>query len=789
MTIISLRAHSTTLALSALLTGTANPAVAQNTGGDVQVRVLEEVTVTARRFEESLQDTPVSVSAFGQHDLEQMGIGEVRDIAHVTPNLDIRKLSGGQPAVGYSIRGISNQDDSISFDGTVGVYVDGVYVGRQSSTGFAMFDIERVEVLRGPQGTLFGRNTIGGAVNIVTLPPREEFALKLKAGAGNRDQRTLQAAIDTGRHNGFAARLSLLDIHTDGDRRDLYSGRKLDESHTRAYRLALNWAPSDTFRADYSYERSEWESGEPIAQLTFVRDAFANPDGPFYGGPYWEQARDAASSSRLGRLPRAAKRPGDWTSDIDGHALTLTWEPSPSLTIKSITGYREWEEFTPNSSFGGAFPADGSTLLDLATFQPLAAGTLVSIYQSNDRDRSQEQWSHELQFVGTLMGDRLRYNTGLYYFREKSEVKNPQAFVMPTCLILQAPPCGTSLVVSAPFLHAQPDNVAYAAYGEFTYELIADLDLTLGLRYSVDDRELDLFNLLDNIPQRIKPDNDWNNLSPSATISYRWSDQLSTYAKVVTGYRSGGFNMRATTVEAAQLPFDEEEVISYEIGWKSDLLDRTLRFNGAIFYTDYKDRQISQFQTSNTGASQVLVNAGRSANSGIELELTWLPVDGLRINASYGYTDIDFDSFVAGEVDPVSGFSTGRNVDIADSASTQQNTPNHNGSLSMEYSFPRGSLGELTLRLDTSYTGEIDFHPQFTLYNSADSFWLTNARATLAEIPAGRNGQLSIGLWVRNIADEEYREFGIDWGQLGFVTNSYNPLRTFGADLVYEFNR
>ncbi len=787
MKIMTVRVHPIPLALGALLAGVALPAAAQTEGS--QARVLEEVTVTARRFEESLQDTPVSVSAFGQHELEQMGISEVRDIAQATPNLDIRKLSGGQPAVGYSIRGISNQDDSISFDGTVGVYVDGVYVGRQSSTGFAIFDVERIEVLRGPQGTLFGRNTIGGAVNIVTTPPRDEFAFKQKIGAGNRGQRNFQTAIDTGRYNGLAARLSILDTRNEGDRKDVYTNRKLDESKTRAYRLAVNWTPSDAFSVDYSYERSEWESGEPIAQLTFVRDMYASPDGAFYGGPYWEQARDEASSSRLDRLPRAAKNPGDWTSDIDGHALTLTWDPLPNLTIKSITGYRSWDEFTPNSTFGGAFPADGSTLLDLATFQPIPAGTLVPLYQSHDRDRSQDQWSQELQFVGTLLDDRLRYNTGLYYFREKSELRNPQAFVLPTCLLLQAPPCGTSLLVSAPFLHVRPENVAYAAYGEFTYELIPDLDVTLGLRYSVDDRELDLFNLLDNVPQRIKPSNDWNNLSPSATVSYRWSDQLSTYAKVVTGYRSGGFNMRATTVESASLPFDEEEVISYEIGWKSDLLDRTLRFNGAVFYTDYKDRQISQFQTGNTGAAQVLVNAGRSANSGIELEATWLPIDALKLNASYGYTDINFDSFVAGEVDPVSGFSTGRNVDIADSASTRQNTPNHNGSISAEYSFPRGDIGELTLRLDTSYTGEIDFHPQLTLYNSSDSFWLTNARATLSEIPAGRNGRLSIGLWVRNLENEEYREFGIDWGQLGFVTNSYNPERTFGADLVYEFNR
>ena len=146
MKIMTVRVHPIPLALGALLAGVALPAAAQTEGS--QARVLEEVTVTARRFEESLQDTPVSVSAFGQHELEQMGISEVRDIAQATPNLDIRKLSGGQPAVGYSIRGISNQDDSISFDGTVGVYVDGVYVGRQSSTGFAIFDVERIEVLR-----------------------------------------------------------------------------------------------------------------------------------------------------------------------------------------------------------------------------------------------------------------------------------------------------------------------------------------------------------------------------------------------------------------------------------------------------------------------------------------------------------------------------------------------------------------------------------------------------------------------------------------------------------------
>lgn len=788
--------HSKNLLLSAggvlflTLPGAAVNA-AEKSGTDQRMSVLEEVTVTARRVEESLQDSPISITAFSSQDLEAIGVSEAGDIAQYTPNLSMRKQSGSQDDYAVGIRGVANGEPALTVDQTVGLYIDGVYLARSTGLAFDIVDLERIEILRGPQGTLFGRNTIGGAINIVTEGPREEVAYRQQASFGNKEYQRHRITVDTGRHGGFAAKLSGLYTERQGDVTGLYDGKRLGGNEGQAARLAVNWHAHEQFSADYSFDYYHRESNASINQLSAVRDTVSNPASPFYGGPIYTAARASASERRLSRLPVQATREDDNRSRISAHALTMTWNLRPNLTLKSISSYRDWDKDQYVAMDYASFRADGATVLNAATGQPISAGTLVPLFDTR-RDSSQRQLTQEIQLIGSLFDERLRYTTGIYYFEEQGEERNPQNLVIPTCLALDEPGCaavGTSLFLSSPFFAYEIDNHSWSIYGELSYALSPDLDLAFGYRYTRDRKQTELTNTLDGALQTVADSNTWSNFNPSLTLSYRINDAINTYVKVATGYRSGGYNARATRVEDFLTPFDEEHITSYEIGWKSDLADNTLRFNAALYHMRYEDQQVAQFAAGSGGGASVISNAGESASTGLELEATWLPTAGLMLMASYGLIDQSFDSFETGVVDPVSGFPLGFNADISETASDIRYSPRHTGAFIAEYTLNPTSYGQLSLRVDATYTGAISFHPQYDLYDRADGYTLINARATLADIPLPGRGSLRVALWGENLNDKAHRDFGIDFGSLGYAINSYGPMRSYGVDLIYQFNR
>lgn len=764
---------------------------AGETVADQRASVLEEVTVTARRVEESLQDAPISITAFSSGELEAIGVSEAGDIAQYTPNLSMRKQSGSQDDYAIGIRGVANGEPALTIDQTVGLYIDGVYLARSTGLAFDIVDMERIEILRGPQGTLFGRNTIGGAINIVTEGPREEAAYRQQASFGNRDFQRHRITMDTGRYGGFAAKISLLDTQRQGELTSLYNGNRLGGSEGQAARLALNWSPSEQFMADYSFDYYTRESNASINQLSAVRDTVSNPGSPFYGGPIYAAARDAASAQRVRQLPVQATDSRDNRSRISAHAFTMAWDLGPALTLKSISSYRDWDKDQFDAMDYASFPSDGATVLNAATGQPVAAGTLVPLFDTR-RDSEQQQFTQEIQLIGSLLDERLRFTTGLYYFEEQGKEHNPQSLVIPTCLALATPACpaaGTSLYLTLPHFAYEIDNSSWSVYGEISYTISPDLDLAFGYRYTRDRKHTQLTNTLDNMLQTVSDGSTWSNFNPSITLSYRLNDAINTYAKVATGYRSGGYNARATRVEDFLTPFDEEHITSYEIGWKSDLADNTLRFNAALYHMRYEDQQIAQFAAGSGGGASIISNAGESTTSGLELEATWLPSAGLRLVASYGLIDQSFDSFETGVIDPVSGFPLGFNADISDSASEIRYAPRHTGAVIAEYTLDPARYGQLSFRVDATYTGAITFHPQYDLYDRAAGYTLLNARATLMDIPLGGKGSLNIALWGENLNDKAHRDFGIDFGSLGYAINSYGRMRSYGVDISYQFNR
>ncbi len=796
--------------LTAVLTSI--PLVSMAQPADNRSAEIEEVIVTAQKVEESLQDTPVSVSAFGAEELSQIGVSEAKDVANFTPGLTMRKQSASQDNYAIGIRSVSSGETALAIDPTVGIYQDGVYIARSTGAAFDIVDLQRIEVLRGPQGTLFGRNTIGGAINIITAKPKGEFAFKQALTYAARDKRVYHTTVDTPAYGNVAAKLSVRTSKHDGQNESIYTGEQLGNGEAQAFRAAFNWVPNELMSVDYVYDKSDRESNSATTQLSAVRDIVGSPSGQFYGGSYYSAVAAAASEDRLGKLYLTNSDSDETASDIDGHAVTFTWDWFENSTVKSISSYREWDSISRGTQFG-SFPVSAFSVLDgrvnPAAPTPVPAGTMVPIFAAQ-RDSAQRQWSQEFQVVGTLMDERLRYNVGLYYFEEQASETNPQEFVLPLKFAAysgakgagapeataDATAAGTpalALWLSSPSFAYATDNASAAIYGQFTYNLITDLDVTLGYRYTYDEKETELTNALGGSVQTVSDKEDWKNFNPSLIVDYRFNDEVSSYFKVTTGYRSGGYNVRASSVSDFKKPFDEENIISYELGVKSDLFDRKLRLNASFYHTEYEDRQVAQFTAGGGGASTNIVNAGENTVDGFELEALYMPFIGARVIASYGYIDVDNEEFITGKVDPVTAKPTsyqGNNTDIAGNGALDNvYAPQHSGSLALEYTFAPKSWGQLTLRVDGTYTDEISFHPQFNLFDESDEHHLVNARATLTEIPLFKEGDVTIAAWGKNLENKEYRDFGIDFGALGFAVNNYGELRSWGLDFIYEFNR
>lgn len=792
-----------TLIAGAVAASFAGPAMAQ----------LEEIIVTAQKRSESLQDTPISIAAFDQQELTDMGVFEPGQVAEYTVNLDISRQPSSNDNYGFSIRGVGTGETSLLNENTVGMYVDGVYIARSTGSVFDVVDLERIEVLRGPQGTLYGRNTIGGAINLITEKPAEEFGFQQKLTAGNRDFFRSTTTLDTGKlGNMFSAKLTYNYNEKDGLVNNTYHDQKLGEQESKAYRVALRLQPTDSFTADYTYDNSEREGNSALSQLVATR-----PPMNQIGGAIMRQATEAADPDRLNSLPLYFADGKSSSSDVEMHTLTLEWNISDSLTAKYIGAYREWDSATTDTDFG-SFPSDGASVIEGFTgtyvpeFDEEGERNYVSLFHAL-RDSDNEQTTHELQLLGDAFDQRLQYTLGLYYFEEESNEDNPQRPTLPAEFI-----GGAQDQISKSFLCVDPtfsnpfacigkdlrlpwntfkygsDNESVAAYGQLTFAATDSLDITVGLRYTEDDKDAYLIN--SNIgPQTNTASDSWDNTSGSLTLNYAWNEDLRTYATVSTGYRSGGFGARVTSAADFEDGFDEETVTNYEIGLKSDWMDSRLRLNGAVFYMEYDDQQVNSFKAGAGGASSVVLNAGEMEIKGLEIELTALLTDGLRLMLNYGYTDSEYNEFITQRVDPITALPdpgpdadpvTG-NEDISDVAIVQR-APENTASAILSYDFQPFSWGQLSARIEANYRDEMVFEAQRNYYDSTEDQTLVNARVTLSEMEV-LGGNLMLAAWGRNLTDEEYREWGIDFTTLGFAINSFKEKRSYGVDLIYRYGR
>jgi len=752
------RLLKTTLAL-AIATVTAS-LHAEGTTGSSRATALEEVTVTAQKREESLQQAPLAVSAFSADFLENMGIDNTADIAIHTPNVGVAESLAGNATPIFSVRGISTVDASnFALDSALGLYVDGVAVGRSSGALFDMVDVERIEVLRGPQGTLYGRNTTGGAINLIAAKPTGELGFKQTLSLGNRGLFNSKTTINTPKINGFSSRLSYMSSEQDGPVGNNYSGNAsnaggvgvegeavaatLGGRETDAYRIALRWE-GDTALVDYTYDHNEY-AGTPLAQQLLYTTGYATVLSDI----------SVDSSERQGSL--SLNNASAQTSTTKGHSLALSWDLQ-SFTVKSLSAYRKLYA-------QGAKDLDGGNWVS-----PVYGGIDFAIFETSASPKSHSQFSQEFQLLGTGLDERLDYVGGLYYFHEK----------------------GQSIGGTIAFGRDRPgqlniENFSKALYGQATYtpDLLEDkLSVTVGLRHTLDTRRA----LTDEFDTGML-ENDWSHSDGSLTLDYQWHESMNTYLRVATAYKSGGFNGRADTEVDFRDSFDQEEIIAFELGLKSEWLDSRLRLNAALFLNDYTDMQIDQSVVSAAGASSKLVNAGSATTRGFELEMIAVPVEGLTLSLNYGFLDPEYGELITG-IDETSGAVT----DQAGEASFAY-SPRHSYSFDARYEFAPMSIGELSFNINYAYTDDQTFTklPSDTalaevLVNGAGDYDLINARLSLANIPLLNNGELKASLWGKNLGNSEYFVHGTDQlDGLGVMTASFGETRSYGLDVTYQF--
>ncbi len=739
-----------------------------------QGAVLEEVVVTAQKREESLQETPIAITAFNEETLQDLRIHDLKGLGDLVPNVRVLALNSTQVSAAVTVRGMASAEPSLAQDPKVGFYLDGVYLSKNTGSVFDVVDLERVEVLRGPQGTLYGKNTTGGAINLISKKPSGELGFRQQFTGGDRGRFRSATTLDLPAYGGLSTKLGYVVTQHDGFIENTHPNgpSSIGSVDNEAWRLALRWQPSETFMADLSYQFADTRAVPPAGQLTDVVLAYTRVPvitslAPFEvvpasQNPFREAiAAGAVSSERLGRLD--LDNQGYEEYEIQDAALHLSWQLD-DLEVRSITGYHDLDGgLIGNDQDGGAWTV------------PFGHFALA---ENGGNLKSHTSWSQEFQLLGSSTDGNWDYVSGLYYFDEEAEELHnrwdlliflpggvfpgfDEGVLVDQNALLGPPPAGLGEEYSV-------DNTSWAVYAQVTWTPpIAEerLGLTLGLRYTEDKKTATILDATPNWRQT----ESWSNFNPTGTVTYRFSDSINGYAKIATGYNAGSHPVRAGSSEAFALTADEETLINYEIGLKSELMERRLRLNVAAFLYDYQDLQVNDF----IAGSTVLRNAGEATIQGLEVEAALQVTERLVVGLDYGYLDFEYDEFeVAGE-------------NIAD-ATRAPFAPENTAHAWAAWTFPLGDAGELRARLDASYTDEYVFSPILFERGTAEDRTIVDARVSWSGIPAA-GGAISVAVWGKNITNEAYREFGTDFGALGFTTNVYGSLATWGVDVIYDY--
>lgn len=737
---------------------------------------LEEVIVTAQKQEENMQSVPISISALTTEQLQRKGITSFQGVALNSPSITFMPFPSSGNTLTVYIRGQGIGDPGqIAADGAVGLYVDGFYIARPQASTFDLADVERVEVLRGPQGTLYGRNTIGGAVNIISKTPTGEFGFKQDFSFGNYNYFRSLTTINLPKVGDLSTKFSILKSDKDGYVKNLGSGRDYGEEYQRGGRFSLRWDPLSELYVDYFLEKGDLDSTPPYFQV------------PAQNGKTYKYLNGATLPPYYAADHRMTHtyRPVDLnlsTSNFEGHGLTVTWDLNDSVTLKSLTGYRKLY-YTAYQDYAEAF-----------------SGT----YRTTDVYH-QHQFSQEFQIIGNALDNRINYIGGLYYFEEAGFHQN---LVMMTLLA----PSYQDRKVDA-------DGKSRAAFGQLTWTppILDDrLDITLGGRFTRDvknaqryslNRKLSdnsVINVVENGTDGAANRQHFSRFNPALTLNYKWTDDISTYAKATTGYKAGGSDEAVPTGQFSST-YGPEELTNYEVGLKSYWFDHTLRANITYFYDKLKDKQMSfKIDPSQVSLTQVF-NAGRMVVKGVESEFVWAPSEDFSMNLDYVFLDAAFTEIKAPEntvFNPIRNPSSpvGLGEDVS-GYFAPNGAPKNSVNVGANYTFMHFDAATLTASVDYRWQDryKTSFGPRVPGDELAwyPSYGLWNGRLTLAmDLPKGDKAKISF--WGKNIFHANYYQYlipgpgpsisilGKPYG-LTYKNIAWNEPPTWGIDLNYEY--
>jgi iron complex outermembrane recepter protein len=751
---------------------------------------LNEVVVTARRTEEPLQKTPVAVTALTMDQLHARSAKDLRDIARFTPNVYMSNTGVQTPdTISMFIRGVGLSDQLATTDPGVGLYIDGVYYARAQGAILDFVDVERIEVLRGPQGTLFGKNTAGGAINVISRPPDPKGGGLLSLTAGNIGQLEARGYASVPFADTATLGLSGIGKHRDCLGRRMYDDAcvgGIDRIGARGY---LHWTPRSDLTVDLigdvTVSRSNMIPNHPVGydpEQSFFRtynDLVAA--GQIPGGIPYTQTNPGVNP---GRYATSGRAPTEHPMDAHGISLNVEYRAGNS-TLHSITAYRDVSSLAFENGGGGTG----------AIYDP------ESVYS-----HTKSHWfSQELRIDGKSFDDRLDYVGGLYYFGETGVTNEALPFFAP----LQA---GWANFNSQ-------DTDSYAAFMHASYEVFQRLHVSAGIRYtretkdwsakyapfasfasaSFDPNTQTLSLVRGNgagIPNALNADptstsplrrrDTWTSITPKFGVDFQVTPDILLFANVARGARSGGFNGRAAAAEATA-PFDPEYTLSYEIGEKAEVFDHRVRINATTFYTDYTDLQQTVLACARLPSGEcrigpaglvfapVVTNAASARIYGGELEFVALASKELRLEATLGYIDAKFSS-----VDPAATRATGLSTD-----SVVPFVPTWTYSLAAQYALDFGH-GALTPRVDYTYRTKVAFNINPGPYGAQGPVGLVNATLTYVDSEDRWIAQL----YARNLTDEEYalffHEFSHVVGGPGGVITAADP-REYGLTVTRKF--
>ena len=773
---------------------------------DEDVSVFDEIVVTARKRAEYSQSVPIPISALNAEQLQIRNIVELTDIEKLAPNLSIQASAVNSGVLEVYMRGIGQANWAIPHDPKIGLYTDGVYAARPQGGLVDLYDLQRVEVLRGPQGTLFGKNTTAGLINIITNQPTQETEAKIRLGAGSDSHQLIEGMFNTPLSDSLAFRFSFLTKETDGFIINSITGKDRGNEDTTSFRAQLKY-DTDAYTANLAFSRFDQDERASLGSCRFTgpeNGALSGGLGAIANifGIYDALKANCRSTTKDVSLDTSPNENN--TAEKDSITLTQLFETQIG-TIESITNYSELDAFS--GTWGWV----------------MGNGPGVNFLEIHDDTMSHEQWSQELRLSGST--ENMDWVVGLYAFEEDGEsVLDVPLFrgVNPSPLL---PAALAGVALQTKLLGSEQQGSItnmqnQAIFFEGTYGLNDKLDLTIGARYTEDEREYTrssrlyedaaaigmpgTFNLFYACPgmvtnafgfatsDRCTRTVEYSETTPRAILSYQQTDDVLFYASYSKGYSSGGFNG-----DVAMRRFLPETSDNYEFGMKGEFLDNRLRVNATMFSTSYENQQVTVGRIVNGTPIADLVNAQEATLEGMEFEVLAQLSDSLVLTAMLATFEGEYDEFIIQDNTSVANADGSLSTivverDISDTG-FGGNDDRLTWDVSLIHTYDLGNGADIQSTIGVSYHDEENYTLEDVPSSVADDYELVDARITwnLAD------GQTSISLWGTNLTDEDYVntmlsqsgdiEIGGTNFSLGMTTDYWGQPRRYGVEFRRNF--